>query len=1037
MNNLVLPSALVQAASRGDVALFLGAGASRGALDLAGEPMPLGHGLRDLLCDEFLTGNCKDRTLDEVASFVENEHGPVQLENYLAKIFSPYEPGSGHRLLPTFRWQAIYTINFDLLIEAAYSNDKNAFQRLFVFSRNEQSIDKTLRDNQDAVGLFKLHGSIDRIHDRETKLVLSQEGYISWDQNRDRLYHRLEDSVSEYPVVFCGTTLADPHIRSLLSRRGTGRPMQYIVSPNLNEHDVALFASRQITAIHATFDEFMAALDLAIPQNERRLLNVVGSVVHSIERHFKRNAPAPAGLISFLTDNVDHVRAAMQTVGVNAEAFFRGESQSWGPIEQNFDFTRSIYETMMLRIIGLQSQASPSVDVVALKGVAGSGKTVLARRAAYDLAVTYGHLVLFAPPRANLRPEPLIELFELTGARAVLVVDQAAEQAVALTKLVSALEAASVPLTLLIADSQSAMSGAIEEMGEAVKFTLELRRMSEDEIDRLLEKLRDHGCLGLLEGREPEDQRNAFKAVADRQLLVALYEATQGKPLEDILLEEYHRIVIPDAQELYLLVCVLNQYNTPVRAGLVRRLLGVNFNEFNSKLLGPLHGTVYAAKDPASGDFAYRARHAQIAHIVFRNVLNTNSKQIAYFLRIIGDMDISYSSDLDAMRHMINYRNLREVAPMLRDRRRILEVAETATNREAFVLQQRALTEMNSADGDLAVAADYLEEAQEKRPWDKSLQHSRATLYAREAEAEVDPILRKALRQDARGALKAGRANSDDPYVAALMAQLAVDELSDLVATSTPSTARDAQMLRLVEDAERAIRGGLSRSPDFESLILQESRLRKVWQGSRDAVSVLERTLKSRPQLEYVAVAYARAMKSSNPPAALDAINKCLTHHPHSRLLNQAAFELMIEQADDCRDELWGPLRKSFTDEDGNVAMHVHALRYFFLRSEREKFDAAKATAENMRLTRAERDRPRFPYNNPSNPQGLYTGTISRLGEAYAFVRIPSMLDSVFVRPNCLDNSDEWDALAEGRTVMLRLFFNVHGAIARDLSLQS
>lgn len=253
-NTVELPGALLEAVAQGNVALFFGAGASKGAIhENPLMKMPTGDQLRDLICDEFLQGDCKDRQLDDVAGFVENEGGPLRLEAYIAKLMSEFSPSPGHFLLPKFRWQALYSLNYDKLIEDAYRSDSEKTQTVHVIHKSAQSIDRTLRDDPGSIGLFKLHGCIERLNDPGAPLILSQDSYLKWHEGRERLYTRLQDSVAEYPVVFCGTTLADPHIRKLLSEATNKRPMQYIVSPSLTSRDDSLFASKRITAKLAPF----------------------------------------------------------------------------------------------------------------------------------------------------------------------------------------------------------------------------------------------------------------------------------------------------------------------------------------------------------------------------------------------------------------------------------------------------------------------------------------------------------------------------------------------------------------------------------------------------------------------------------------------------------------------------------------------------------------------------------------------------------------------------------------------------------------
>jgi len=66
--DIELPPALVDAVRNGDAILFLGSGASIGAIDkVAGGKPPSGEGLKHLLADKFLGGRLKDRPLAAVA----------------------------------------------------------------------------------------------------------------------------------------------------------------------------------------------------------------------------------------------------------------------------------------------------------------------------------------------------------------------------------------------------------------------------------------------------------------------------------------------------------------------------------------------------------------------------------------------------------------------------------------------------------------------------------------------------------------------------------------------------------------------------------------------------------------------------------------------------------------------------------------------------------------------------------------------------------------------------------------------------------
>ena len=160
----------------------------------------------------------------------------------------------------------------------------------------------------------------------------------------------------------------------------------------------------------------------------------------------------------------------------------------------------------------------------------------------------------------------------------------------------------------------------------------------------------------------------------------------------------------------------LNRFRVPVRASLVHRVSGISFNDFEKRFLGPLKGMVFAAMDPGSRDYAYRTRHPQIADIVFRRVLDTQSKQVAQYKRVIAAMNTTYSSDNDALKRMIGSKSLRELTNGLEDRRAILGVAEDITGGDVFVLQQQAILEMNHSRGDLELARERLSRAASSAP---------------------------------------------------------------------------------------------------------------------------------------------------------------------------------------------------------------------------------------------------------------------------------------------------------------------------------
>ena len=122
--------------------LFLGAGASQTAKHPTGDRIPQGEFLRDLICDKFLGGELKQKPLTAVASMAASEAGLSKFQEYIHQLFLPFEPTDFHLLMPKFRWRAIATTNFDLVIEKTYGNARAPLQNLVKTVKDDDNFDR-------------------------------------------------------------------------------------------------------------------------------------------------------------------------------------------------------------------------------------------------------------------------------------------------------------------------------------------------------------------------------------------------------------------------------------------------------------------------------------------------------------------------------------------------------------------------------------------------------------------------------------------------------------------------------------------------------------------------------------------------------------------------------------------------------------------------------------------------------------------------------------------------------------------------------
>ncbi len=187
-----LPPGLAEAVENQRVVLFLGAGASMEARGSNGERPPSSGDLRASLGRRFFRDPLDGYDLMSVADMAISAAGQPVVFEHIKKILEPLQPSAAHLLLPSFRWRALATTNYDLLVERAYGAAEQPVQQVVPLVKNTEPVEERLQSVQRPVLLIKLHGCLNHLHDDSVPLILSHEHYALYARHRDKLFHRLE-----------------------------------------------------------------------------------------------------------------------------------------------------------------------------------------------------------------------------------------------------------------------------------------------------------------------------------------------------------------------------------------------------------------------------------------------------------------------------------------------------------------------------------------------------------------------------------------------------------------------------------------------------------------------------------------------------------------------------------------------------------------------------------------------------------------------------------------------------------------------------
>lgn len=1029
---------LLETVQRGEAVLFLGAGASIGARGRKGEEAPSGDKLRDLLCDRFLGGALKTKSLAQVAELAKNEAGFDNVQHLVKELFLPIQPAGFHLLIPTFRWHGIVTTNFDLILERAYAQCTDPEQDLAPVLRDGDNFSDKLRDTSKVVYL-KLHGCITQISDENLPLILASEEYAKHRRNRERLFRHFQDWGRERPIIFCGYDIGDQHIQQILfdlADMGIRRPLYAVVNPGLDPISARYWAAKRFAICPDPFQAFLEALDARIPRSSRRLGALLGAERTPLDVWLKTAVRPSSGLLVYLQKELCQLHKGIPTTGVLARDFYRGLTVDWGAFQQELDVRRRVSDDIILNAFLDRTRTKPGQAFV-LKGHAGSGKSVSLRRVAWDIAHLFDGFVFWLREGGLLRKEYLEELHQLTEERIYLVVDDAIPHVADALEMLGWSERAKVPVTLILGARTNEWNVHAGELERRVENEFELRDLTEREISQLLDKLGTHRALGRLEKASAEERFDHFKLSAERQLLVALHDISSEKPFEEIVLDEYRNITPAEARILYLDVCTLHRLGVGVRAGLISRISGITFEYFNRDFFRPLEHVVRTYFDYSTRDNMYRSRHRLIAEIVFREALPEAAERAAQITRLIRSMDVDYASDQAAFREMIKGRTLADLFANKRLALQIFDAAEESGASLSYIEHQRAVFETQHPQGNLDAAMEAIERAEAASDHtDRAILHTKATVLRHLALAAPQRLAREKLREQARAILQKQTHGSRVSHPYHMTGQLLIDEIKDRLAQTGDAVPAATEVLQergiaeLLREAEQVISQGLQRFPGDHYLFNLEAELAKLLENEERARRALERAYEVSPGRSFIAVRLANyEERRGNLDKATEILKRSLAVNPVSKEVHLALARILAERDEvGNREEIGYHLKRSFTPGDSNLDAQFWYARHAFLFGDRDAAEQAFRQLSEAWTPLEYRKRVKGVLTDREGARRRFTGWVKTIEDSYCFVHCPELRGDIFAHLGEFGEAN-WARLARGTAVTFELGFTLRGPV--------
>jgi tetratricopeptide (TPR) repeat protein len=396
-----------------------------------------------------------------------------------------------------------------------------------------------------------------------------------------------------------------------------------------------------------------------------------------------------------------------QSPPANPDEFYRGAQITTAQLNENCDIRRMFihkgtqidYPTLLKQYVQealTLAKERKENNLLLLSGYAGSGKSTALQRIAYDLARDQkGFCGLLVLEAYELNPRDLISdlvfACNQSGADVVaLFLDEASKNADALKATVKEIHRQNLPVCFFVAEQPNKC-----DLLPPTKLRFDLGHLLDCEIEALLEKLEEKGCLGKLDGLSPRERLKFFKQYADNQMLVALRRATnEGQNFDDIIHNEFKNIPQELGRELYRMVALMNTFELPFPVEAARRIIG---HEKWNKARGSCQEIVLRDVRTSDLERVLRARHQVVAQIIFEREI-----------RGAGTADDAEAFAHDASKMLYGLNEIRNRM----NRRAIEQVVFRFLRHPKFIESLEAAGTL----GDLARSICLFDEADEEEP---------------------------------------------------------------------------------------------------------------------------------------------------------------------------------------------------------------------------------------------------------------------------------------------------------------------------------
>ncbi len=828
-----IPLGLRHSLESGNCVLFIGAGIGNYYRDKEGKKAPNAEDLTKELSKRFSIIT-DDYDLSKISKIVELRKGRSELIGFLKECLSDLEPDENVKWISSLSWKAIYTTNYDNGIQKAYDLTSQPKQRYVTIASTRQIVPF---DSRFDLPIYHLHGSLFDIGDPE--IIITEDDYTEFRDNRKMMFELLKNHFITSTILYVGYSHRDYNWKMVLREierefYPSPMPIAYRVAPDTDDIDREILESKKITTLNMKYEDFVgtASSTLQIMDTDPEKLKEYKSMVPSdLREAFNESPVATTRLLSSWT----YVNQASFNEEPNTDLFLKGDRPNWALIGGNKYFERDIEEQVYEELLDYATSTKKSARVIVLLAPAGYGVTTLLMTLAGKLVKQRAGTVYMIKPAQPLLEGDVEYAISISAERPFFFIDNSSDYVGDLKPIRHRLKETKKTALFVIG---SRLNEWRQSEATVIGQEFQIEPLSDPEIKRLLDFLGKYFALNKLEHLSRQMQFNAIKRNYNKELLVAMREATEDQRFDAILESEFRGIRDEISRSAYLIICCFYLHGAYIRQSLLANLLNINPSELHEIIGRGTEGVIiFDELDASYGIYGARARHRKIAEIVWERCGSLSDKT-NIIQKSLDNLNLNYNYDAKAFESFYRSDHLVDSIRSLDEKIQFFEKACRKDPKSPYVRQHFSRMLYRGKKYDLALST--VDTALNLDSKLRVLYHTRGLILSKmslEADSREIGIRRLAQAEDSfrKGINMAPK----DPYC--------YRDLASMYLEWAQQCESESEATHYIEKGEEVLSEGLKNARVRDSLWIVSGLIQKYLGQNPEYIINIERAVKEVP----------------------------------------------------------------------------------------------------------------------------------------------------------------------------------------------